>query len=57
MTRKRLGFGKLRFGRFISFSVRRGEEELQFFKYGDKDILSGKLCIEKMMAEEKQLGK
>ncbi len=57
MTRKRLGFSELRFDEFISFSVRRGEEELQFFKCGNKDILSGKLCIKKMTAEEKWLEK
>jgi hypothetical protein len=51
LLRKILGYSKLSFRRFVSFSVRRGEEEPQFFKCSTKDILLGKYGIEKTKKE------
>ena len=53
LTRKRLGYSKLSFGGFISFSVKREGEKPQFFKCSAKTILSSKVSIEETKAEEK----
>jgi hypothetical protein len=48
-----LGYGKLSFGGFISFGVKRGGEKPQFFKCSAKTILSGNVSIEETKAEDK----
>ena len=53
LIRKRLGYSKLSFSRFISFSVKREGEKLQFFKCNAKTILLGNVSIEETKAEDK----
>jgi hypothetical protein len=53
LKRKRLGHSELSFGRFISFSVKREGEKLQFFKCSAKTILSGKIFYFTLVTEAK----